>query len=89
MRAKPIVANFISAGRKARCAPDPAYPSGIRVDAAGDKPGCEVQLTYPAPCVGQWMIRCSICDASVIVTAAGRPDDPHTVKIPCNLKGSA
>jgi hypothetical protein len=50
-------------------------------DASADRPCCEVAPQYPAPCVGKWLIKCSVCGVLAIVTAAGRPDDPHTARL--------
>jgi hypothetical protein len=77
---------FIKSGRgKARCPPDPAYPHGIKI-GTDELPNCEVQLPYPAPECGQYVIRCLECHTVVAVTAAGRPDDPVLVTIPCEPK---
>ncbi len=79
---------FLPSGRgKAQCPSDPAYPHGLEIDAT--KPGqkaCCVELPYPAPECGVWMIACSDCHLHVAVTAAGRPDDPNSIKIPCKEK---
>lgn len=90
MRADPITIEWLSRGRPPEGRPDPRFPDGINVDLAGaGAAGCVVPLPYPAACVGAWVIRCSVCGVSVGVTAAGRADDPHTVRIPCKLQGSA
>jgi hypothetical protein len=81
---------FLSAGRPAQQPPNPDHPLGTVVDAtAGRRPSCALSLQYPAPSVGQWLIRCDVCRISAIVTAAGRPDDPHTVRLRCKPKGEA
>lgn len=80
-----IKVTFYANGRgKARCAPDPKYPDGMIIDAA--KPGeqaCAVDIPYPAPECGQFLVYCETCRMSMIITAAGRPDDPKSVRIPC------
>ncbi len=69
---------------KARCKPNPEYPNGIALDAsAPDSLTCSVELPYPAPECGWWEVRCRECTASVAITAAGRPDDPVSVRISC------
>lgn len=73
---------FLSHNRKAVCKPDPKYPDGIVVDT-GIRPACAVDLPYPAECVGAWHVKCEKCGTSVAVTAAGRPDDPKVVLVPC------
>jgi hypothetical protein len=64
--------------------PNPEFPNGCEVHlAAPDQPTCAASLPYPAPCIGGHLIECSRCGARVAVSAAGRPDDPHTVHIRC------
>ena len=79
---------FVKSGRgKAQCAPDPDYPEGVVVDGA--LPGaqaCSVALPYPAPECGFHHVECLDCGRVVAVTAAGRPDDPRAVIIPCKGK---
>jgi hypothetical protein len=77
---------FVRSGRgKAQCAPDPAYPQGVDVDVSGGaENSCTAQLPYPAPECGHFLVRCRLCKYSVAVTAAGRPDDPRTLKMPCD-----
>ena len=83
---------FAPSGRgKAQCAPDPRYPNGVEIDAVMDSgqnrfalKSCAIDLPYPAPECGSWIVRCSYCDMSAAITAAGRPDDPRRVRLPCN-----
>jgi hypothetical protein len=80
---------FRPSGRgKAQCAPDPEYPNGIELDLRGEAglPSCLVPLKYPAPECGVWMVDCSSCSILIAVTAAGRPDDPRSVQIPCKAR---
>lgn len=78
---------FIPSGRgKAQCPPDPNYPNGIKLDLrqhVGVLPSCEVKLPYPAPECGSFAVHCKECDFNAVVTAAGRPDDPTSLTIPC------
>lgn len=68
----------------ARNPPNPDYPYGIAMDLThGVGAACEVVLAYPAPGVGTWTIVCDTCGRTAAVTAAGRPDDPTKVLIPC------
>jgi hypothetical protein len=76
-------------GRTAQFAPDPHYPLGLEVDLSRGQPSCTVSLRYPAPRVGKWIIRCDVCGFLGIVSAAGRADDPHTVRVACKPKGEA
>jgi hypothetical protein len=73
---------FLSQNRRAECVPNPKYPDGIVVDT-GERPACAVDLPYPAPCVGAWLVMCDRCSTSVVCTAAGRPDDPKAILVPC------
>lgn len=77
---------FAKSGRgKARCPSDPAYPNGIALPKPPEvERCCFTELPYPAPECGCWMIRCEDCDASMLVTAAGRADDPVSCFMPCN-----
>jgi hypothetical protein len=57
----------------------------VDLDATGgDQPACLVKLPYPARECGMWIIKCDLCKVTVAVTAAGRPDDPKSVRILCN-----
>jgi hypothetical protein len=79
-----------SAGRTAQCPSDPKYPRGIHIDGRIDKaePSCFVKLPYPAECVGGYRATCNICGLVIGITAAGRPDDPKSFEITCNLHGT-
>jgi hypothetical protein len=68
---------------KARCKPNPDFPDGIDMDVSEGQTACAVDLPYPAPECGAWIVRCMACGMSVAVTAAGRPDDPRTLKMAC------
>jgi hypothetical protein len=74
---------FASMNRKAQCEPNPNYPNGIDIDT-GERPACKVDLPYPAECVGTWLVVCEECESAAAVTAAGRPDDPKSLALPCN-----
>lgn len=79
---------FRPSGRgKAQCDPDPNYPNGkaIELDAKllGQIPYCRVEIPYPAPECGLWLVVCQTCKVSIGITAAGRPDDPISVTLPC------
>lgn len=79
---------FVPSGRgAARCPSNPAYPDGVALDAAGlDAPAwCVVELPYPAAECGYWLITCRLCGLQVAATAAGRRDDPRSVRLPCSM----
>lgn len=63
---------------------NPAYPNGMDVDRV--MPGaasCRAELPYPAPERLVWRVRCRRCGYVLAITAAGRPDDPRSVTLPC------
>ena len=37
----------------------------------------------------QYLVECTICGMSVVLTTAGRPDDPKSIRMPCKMAGSA
>jgi len=79
---------WLTHNRKAQCPPNPQYPNGKPIDLAnGGFPTCKVDLPYPAPECGVWVVECDRCDASVGITAAGRVDDPLCVTIACKKAG--
>ena len=74
------------AGREPKCAPDPRYPLGIDVDSSGGaEASCKTSLPYPAKRCGQYLVACETCGQNVVVTTAGRVDDPRSVRIACKL----
>jgi hypothetical protein len=76
---------FVPSGRgKAQCEPDPEYQHGKAIDC-GFNVSCFVELPYPAPECGHYLVTCNECDMCIAITAAGRPDDPISVTIPCKL----
>lgn len=85
MTSEAHIVQFRASGRgKAQCPPNPNFPNGIEVDASMGEQGCVVALPYPAPECGLWIINCAACGGGgVAITAAGRADDPKSVKIPC------
>lgn len=71
-------------GRPPQCAPDPAYPDGMPVNMTrGGEKACSIDLVHPAPSTGYWLVTCDLCNLSILVTAAGRPDDPSVLTVPC------
>lgn len=79
-----MIVEFKASGRgKARCEANPDYPDGVHLDMAQEKSGCDVELPYPAPECGYFLVKCETCGSNAAITAAGRPDDPRTAKLPC------
>jgi hypothetical protein len=67
--------------------PNPAYPKGIDVrEAAPGVASCRADLPYPVPEQLFWSICCRQCGRTLMVTVAGRADDPRSVPIPCGEK---
>jgi hypothetical protein len=81
-----LKAKWIDSGREPKCAPDPAFPDGKDVDASnGERLTCSIDLQHPTPRCGYYVVECDTCDFVVVVTTAGRPDDPRSVMLPCQL----
>lgn len=71
-------------GREAQNPANPKYPDGVMLDlSARASQTCMVELDYPAKRVGHWIIECTDCGLRVACTAAGRRDDPRSVKLAC------
>jgi len=62
---------WLDRGREPKCAPNPKFPLGIDVDLSQGHPSCATQLPYPAKRCGVYVVKCSVCAASVGVTTAG------------------
>ena len=75
-------------GREPKCKPNPDYPRGVDADlSAGAEATCKVALDYPVRRCGAYTVHCEDCGLFVVVTTAGRPDDPRSVKLGCRLSG--
>lgn len=85
-RPMPVDITFHKSGRgKAQCPPNPEFPEGVAIEPKLP-PGtraCTFLLQCPAPECGHWRIECRECGLVVAVTAAGRPDDPISIRVPC------
>lgn len=73
----------------AKCAPDENFPFGKAADISLGAKSCTLELPYPAPGVGTWIIYCAECGFSLGVTAAGRADDPTKITFACKQKEGA
>jgi hypothetical protein len=78
-----INVKWIDSGREPQAKPNPAYPKGMDVDMSQGRKSCETDLPYPARRCGYYVLTCDTCSLRTIVTTAGRPDDPHHVKLAC------
>lgn len=81
-----MMVTWHDAGRDPQNPPNPAYPNGIDLDcSAGAQATCTEPLPYPAKRCGQYLVACATCGQRIVVTTAGRTDDPRSVKIACKL----
>ena len=79
-----IHVHWIDRGYEPTQPPNPEYPTGMDVDLTGGMgKGCKTSLPYPAKRVGYYVASCAKCHTKVIITTAGRPDDPRSVKLRC------
>jgi hypothetical protein len=75
-------------GRQAQCPTNPNFPDGMDLTLIpptfymGQKT-CKAELPYPAAEIGKHLVHCNVCGLDVVVTAAGRPDDPKSVTVVC------
>ena len=82
-----LTVEWIDSGRETECPPNPKHPNGIDVILGKvGSPTCFKELPYPAKRCGLFLIHCSTCGASAAITAAGRPDDPRSVRLSCKLE---
>jgi hypothetical protein len=87
MRDWNIKITWVDGGREARHPADPAHPDGVDLDlAVGAERSCRVELPYPARRCGMYVVTCGTCGRNVVVTAAGRRDDPRSVAIACSRR---
>lgn len=77
---------WVDGKREPSCAPDPAFPKGKHIALPPEiRRGCKVDLPYPAKRCGYFVVHCKQCETTVIITTAGRPDDPCSADIPCEM----
>ena len=75
---------WIDGGREPQCAPDPKYPKGVDIDnSLGAAITCETVLPYPAKRCGHYLVECKVCGVRIVITTAGRIDDPRSLKLAC------
>lgn len=77
---------WIDGKREPKCRPNPAFPNGVDLDLANDRPACQTDLPWPAKRIGHYHVTCDICGCTALITTAGRPDDPRSVRLPCKRK---
>jgi hypothetical protein len=75
---------WLDGGRERQGLADPSYPDGVHVvERAEAAKNCFTKLPYSAPRCGQWSISCGKCGKRVLITAAGRADDPRSIAVAC------
>lgn len=85
-RGRIATVKFIASGRgKAQCRPNSYYPYGMELDLCSGLPGEWIELPYPAPECGVFIIEGDQIGC-IAITAAGRSDDPKKVKLPWRAK---
>jgi hypothetical protein len=78
---------WLDSGREPQCEPNPEYPNGCIIDCAENAVmRCRIKLQYPGPRCGVHAISCNRCGVTFALTAAGRPDDPKEVLLPCYIE---
>jgi hypothetical protein len=79
-----IKVKWIDRLREPAMPPNPDYPDGIDIDTTmGRGKSCKVDLPYPAKRCGYYVVKCATCGFTTLITTAGRPDDPRSVRLPC------
>jgi DNA-directed RNA polymerase subunit RPC12/RpoP len=78
---------WIDGEREPKCAPNPNYPNGVDVDLRSNRnaPACKTNVPYPAARCGYYEIECPKCGLRVMVTTAGRRDDPRSLQTTCKM----
>ena len=84
---KRFTVEFLDSGREPQCPPNPAFPAGIDLNMTqGRLPSCHLKLPYPASRCGLYVVVCTECDLKVVLTVAGRSDDPRSLRVACKKK---
>lgn len=76
---------WVDAEREPMGASNPEHPKGIDVSSydSMDRVACVTTLPYPAKGCGYYVLECKRCGLKVVITTAGRPDDPRSAEIGC------
>ena len=75
---------WVDSGRETPVGPNPNFPEGRDFDVSrGADQACALELPYPAPRVGTFVIECKKCGLAIGFTTAGRVDDPRSVRFAC------
>jgi hypothetical protein len=84
-----IHVHWIDRGGEPTQPSNPNFPNGLDVDlTGGDRQmrSCRTELPYPAKRLGYFVVTCSKCHTKTIITTAGRPDDPRSVRLACKRR---
>lgn len=81
-----LTVTWIDGHRDPQNRPDPRYPDGIDIDGSQGATSCSTPLPYPAKRCGHYLVQCFDCGQRVVVTTAGRKDDPRSLKIACRKR---
>jgi len=75
---------WLDSGREPQCPPNPLFPNGVDLDSSnGADRSCKVDLPYPARRCGIYEVTCLVCGLTLVITTAGRADDPRSVTAAC------
>jgi hypothetical protein len=79
-----LTVKWIDRDHEPKNPPNPKYPFGVDIDVSkGNRLTCSTLLPYPAQRIGFYIINCDRCGQSAMISTAGRPDDPRSVKLAC------
>lgn len=85
-----FTASWYDHEREPQVPPNPDYPNGVDVTRPSEHKNrayCTVELPYPAKRCGVFLVKCNVCNVTVGITTAGRPDDPRSVEVVCLTGG--
>lgn len=79
-----FVVRWVDSGREALCGANPNFLEGRDFDVSqGAERACVLDLPYPAPRVGHYIIECKVCRQQIGFLTSGLPSDPRRVKFAC------
>lgn len=83
MKAEHLRVKWFDGGQEPAQQSDPAFPRGVDYDISEGAQSCVTGLPYPAKRIGQFLIVCRVCNFRMILSTAGRPDDPRSIRVAC------
>lgn len=90
LKANHIRVRWVDAGEDPTQQPDPAFPRGVDYDISEGAQSCVTGLPYPAKRIGKFLLDCRICRFGMVISTAGRADDPRSIRVPCSaMAGNA